>query len=72
MKMLNSLIVPETDIRKIVLRLPNHLKTTNDHHIEIFNGIKKHNPAAARKAMIIALSEPLKVIHNYMKEKEAA
>jgi len=71
-KMLNSLIVPETDVRKIVLRLPNHLKTTNDHHIEIFNAIRKHNPIAARKAMTMALSEPLKVIQNYMKEKEAA
>ena len=72
LKMLNSLIVPETDVRKIVLRLPNHLSTTNKHHIEIFKAIEKHNPTAARKAMIVALSEPLKVIQNYMQEKEIA
>jgi len=69
-KMLNTLIVPETDVRKIVLRLPNHLPTTNKHHIEIFNAIASHDPEAARDAMIIALSEPLNVIQKYMQEKE--
>ena len=69
-KMLNSLIVPETDVRKIVLRLPNHLPTTNQHHIGIFRAIEKHDPAAARKAMIVALSKPLEVIREYMNDKE--
>ena len=69
-KMLHSLIVPETDVRKIVLRLPNHVSTTNKHHIEIFKAIESHKPTAARKAMIVALSEPLKVIQKYMKDKE--
>ncbi len=69
-KMLNSLIVPETDVRKIVLRLPNHVPTTNEDHIGILNAIKKHNPAAARKAMIIALSRPLEVIREFMEDKE--
>jgi GntR family transcriptional repressor for pyruvate dehydrogenase complex len=69
-KMLHSLIVPETDVRKIVLRLPNHVPTTNEDHREIFKAIEKHNPAAAKKAMIIALSRPLEVIREYMKEEE--
>lgn len=69
-KMLNSLIVPETDVRKIVLRLPGHLSTTNEHHIEIFRAIEKHDPAAAKKAMFIALSKPLEVIREYMQDKE--
>lgn len=69
-KMLNSLIVPETDVRKIVLRLPNHLFTTNKHHIEIFKAIESRKPTTARKAMIVALSEPLRVIQNYMEDKE--
>jgi GntR family transcriptional repressor for pyruvate dehydrogenase complex len=70
MKMLNSLIVPETDVRKIVLRLPDHLSTTNKHHFEIFRAIEKHDPGAAKKAMFIALSEPLEVIREYMRDKE--
>jgi GntR family transcriptional repressor for pyruvate dehydrogenase complex len=70
-KMLNSLIVPETDVRKIVLRLPGHLSTTNEHHIEIFRAIEKHDPAAAKKAMLIALSKPLEVIREYMQDKES-
>ena len=69
-KMLKSLIVPETDVRKIILRLPDHLSTTNKHHIEIYKAIEKHDPAAAKKAMFIALSEPLEVIREYMRDKE--
>lgn len=69
-KMLNSVIVPETDLRKIVLRLPNHVKTTNDDHLHIFKAIEKHNPAAARKAMTTALSRPLEVVRNYLEDEE--
>jgi DNA-binding GntR family transcriptional regulator len=69
--MLNSLIIPETDLRKIVLRLPDHLPTTNKHHIEIFRAIENRNPTAAKKAMIVALSEPLKVIQKYVQDKES-
>lgn len=69
-RMLHSLIVPETDVRKIVLRLPNHLSATNKDHYAVFHAIEKHNPAAARKAMITALSRPLDVIRDYMKDKE--
>jgi GntR family transcriptional repressor for pyruvate dehydrogenase complex len=69
-KMLHSLIVPETDVRKIVLRLPNHLATTNTDHYAIVYAIEKHNSAAARKAMITALSRPLDVIRDYMKNEE--
>jgi GntR family transcriptional regulator, transcriptional repressor for pyruvate dehydrogenase complex len=69
-KMLNSLIVPETDVRKIVLRLPNHLPSTNKHHMEIFKAIEQHNPVAAGKAMTIALSKPLEDIREYMQNKE--
>jgi GntR family transcriptional repressor for pyruvate dehydrogenase complex len=69
-KMLQSLIIPETDVRKIVLRLPNHVPTTNKDHYSIFHAIEKHNPAAAREAMIVALNRPLEVIRDYMKDKE--
>ena len=69
-KMLNSLIVPETDVRKIVLRLPNHLSTTDRHHWAIFKAIESHNSTAARKAMIVALSKPLDVIRDFMQEEE--
>ena len=69
-KMLNTLIVPETDVRKIILRLPNHLSITNKHHIEIFEAIEKHDPEAARDAMVVALSEPLIVLQKYLHEKE--
>jgi GntR family transcriptional repressor for pyruvate dehydrogenase complex len=69
-KMLHSLIVPETDVRKIVLRLPNHVATTNKDHYAIVHAIEKHNSGAARKAMITALSRPLDVIRDYMSDKE--
>lgn len=69
-KMLNSLIVPETDVRKIVLRLPNHLPTTHKDHLRVLKAIEKHNPAAAKKAMIIALSRPLEVIQEFLQNEE--
>lgn len=69
-KMLRSLIVPETDVRKVILRLPNHLSTTNKNHYAILAAIEKHHPVAARKAMVMALSRPLEVIRDYMKNKE--
>lgn len=69
-KMLNSLIVPETDVRKIVLRLPNHMQTTNEDHWRVFKAIEKHNPASARKAMVVALSRPLEVVRKYLKDEE--
>ncbi|NTU55628.1 MAG: FadR family transcriptional regulator [Anaerolineales bacterium] len=69
-KMLASLIVPETDVRKIILRLPNHVPTTTKDHYGIFHAIEKRNPVAARKAMIVALKRPLEVIQDYMKDKE--
>lgn len=69
-KMLRSLIVPETDVRKVILRLPNHLSTTNKNHYAILAAIEKHHPVAARKAMVTALSRPLEVIRDYMKNKE--
>lgn len=69
-KMLNSLIVPETDVRKIVLRLPNHQAITNADHQKILKAIESHSPVAAKKAMTIALSRPLEVVHEYMKDKD--
>jgi GntR family transcriptional repressor for pyruvate dehydrogenase complex len=69
-KMLNALIIPETDVRKIVLRLPNHVQTTNEDHWRIYKAIEKHNPAGARKAMVIALSRPLDVIRKYLENVE--
>jgi hypothetical protein len=33
--------------------------------------IENRNPSAAKKAMIVALSEPLKVIQKYVQDKES-
>lgn len=69
-KMLNSLIVPESDIRKIILRLPNHRPTTHQDHNRILNAIGKHKPESARRAMITALNRPLEVVREFMSKKE--
>lgn len=65
-QMMNSLINPETDMRKIVLRLPNHLPVAHGGHSAIVEAIAYHDPAAARQAMITALEVPLQIIHNYL------
>jgi GntR family transcriptional repressor for pyruvate dehydrogenase complex len=71
-KMLNSLITPETDVRKVILRLPNHQPTTHSDHYGILRAIEKHTPETARKVMIAALRKPLEVINEYMKSQEKA
>ena len=68
-KMLNAVIVPENDIRKVILRLPNHQGVTHQDHVEVFKAIEKRDPDAAREAMTAALERPLTAINNYMKNK---
>ncbi|MCU0486345.1 MAG: FadR family transcriptional regulator [Anaerolineales bacterium] len=68
-KMLNAVIVPENDIRKVILRLPNHQSVTHDDHVEILNAIEKRDPEAAREAMTVALQRPLTAIKEYLKSK---
>ena len=69
-QMLKSLITPETDIRKIILRLPNHLPTTHQDHFAVFQAIERHDSEAAKNAMIIALSRPLEVVTEFMNALE--
>jgi GntR family transcriptional repressor for pyruvate dehydrogenase complex len=69
-KMLDTLIVPETDVRKVVLRLPNHIKTTMNGHRRVYEAIKAGDPEAARQAMIDALSEPFAAIEKFMNRKD--
>ena len=70
MKMLNVLIVPETDVRKIVLRLPNHIPTALEGHRRIYELIKAHDPDASRQAMIAALRQPFGVIEKFVHEMD--
>lgn len=70
-QMLNSLIVPETDVRKIILRLPQHLPTTHKNHQAILTAIEDRDSDAARQAMTNALSEPLRVIKQFLEKREA-
>ncbi len=69
-RMLNSLIVPETDFRKIVLRLPEHLPNTHEGHQQILDAIMSHDPVAARQAMIDALTRPLESIERFIQQQE--
>ncbi len=69
-QMMNSLINPETDMRKIVLRLPRHLPVAHGGHSKIVDAIARHDPEAARQAMIIALQAPLKAINIYLAERK--
>lgn len=68
-KMLNAVITPEYDIRKVVLRLPNHQKVTHNDHADIFDAIVAHDPSRAQEAMVVALERPLTAIREFMKDK---
>ncbi|MEJ2708426.1 MAG: FadR/GntR family transcriptional regulator [Anaerolineales bacterium] len=68
--MLKNLIVPETDVRKIVLRIPQHVRTAHLGHIKIIEAIEDRDPEKAKQAMVDALNQPMKAIHQYLSEKE--
>jgi GntR family transcriptional regulator, transcriptional repressor for pyruvate dehydrogenase complex len=68
--MLKTLIVPETDVRKVVLRLPDHIDTAHHGHQSILEAIETRDPELARQAMIAALNQPMKAIETYLHEGE--
>lgn len=68
--MLKNLIVPETDVRKVILRLPLHIHTAHEGHMAILEAIEAREPELARQAMIRALQQPIKAIHKFMSEEE--
>jgi GntR family transcriptional repressor for pyruvate dehydrogenase complex len=68
-KLLNTLIVPESDARKIVLRLPNHIPVMLQGHQRIYAAIKAGDSQAARQAMINALHQPIVAIEALQTEK---
>jgi GntR family transcriptional repressor for pyruvate dehydrogenase complex len=68
--MLKNLIVPETDVRKVVLRLPRHVLKAHTGHIKIIKAIEDRNPEKARQAMVDALNQPMIAIHQYLSEEE--
>jgi GntR family transcriptional regulator, transcriptional repressor for pyruvate dehydrogenase complex len=70
-QMMNSLINPETDMRKIVLRLPNHLPVAHGGHSEIVEAISRRDPQSARQAMIDALEAPLQILRDFLGQKES-
>jgi DNA-binding FadR family transcriptional regulator len=70
-RMLETLINPETDMRKIVLRLPNHLNATHAEHSAIIEAIARHDPEAARQAMIAALQSPLDAVQSFLTNQES-
>jgi GntR family transcriptional repressor for pyruvate dehydrogenase complex len=69
-QMMNSLINPETDMRKIVLRLPSHLPVAHEGHTSIVESIARHDPEAARQAMTTALQRPLEAIKLFLAQQE--
>lgn len=64
-RMLDSIINPETDLRKVIHRLPEHLSVAQARHIEIFKAIESRNPEAAHQAMVKALEGPLNDIEQF-------
>lgn len=69
-QMMNFLINPETDMRKIVLRLPDHLPVAHSGHSAISEAIARRDPKAARQAMVDALERPLEILRIYLANQE--
>lgn len=69
-KMLGSIISPKQDLRKIILRIPEHNKVTHSDHMRIVEAIIARDPEQAKKAMVIALSRPLDAIEDYLNSEK--
>lgn len=69
-KLSNTLIVPETDVRKIVLRLPSQISIALEGHKSIYEAIEAGDPQAARQAMIDALNQPFAAIEEFMQRTD--
>jgi GntR family transcriptional repressor for pyruvate dehydrogenase complex len=69
-QMLDSIINPETDLRKVIHRLPEHLPVAQTRHIKILKAIESGKPESARQAMIEALTGPLKDIEQHQEKHE--
>jgi GntR family transcriptional regulator, transcriptional repressor for pyruvate dehydrogenase complex len=65
-KMLSSIISTETDMRGIVLQMPDHFEIANRGHEAIVKAIEARNPEQARQAMISALQDALDAIDVYL------
>lgn len=65
-RMLSSIISRETDMRGIVLQLPDHFGVTNSGHEGIVEAIEERNPEQARRAMEIALQDALDALDRFI------
>lgn len=65
-KMLDSIINRETDLRKIILRLPGHFPRTIQGHLKLIEAIESRNPEIARQAMFDSINEALIETNRFM------
>jgi GntR family transcriptional regulator, transcriptional repressor for pyruvate dehydrogenase complex len=69
-QIMELLINPETDMRKIILRLPDHLNVAHTGHSSIVEAIARRDPETARQAMTIALQKPLEAVNAFLASQE--
>lgn len=65
-KMLDSIINRETDLRKIILRLPGHFPRTIQGHLKLVEAIESRDPDIARQAMFDSINEALIETDRFM------
>ncbi len=65
-KMLDSIINRETDLRKIILRLPGHFPRTIQGHLKLVEAIASRDPETARQAMFNSINEALIETNRFM------
>ncbi|MDQ3398417.1 MAG: FadR family transcriptional regulator [Deinococcota bacterium] len=68
-KMLDTVINPDTDLRKVLHRLPGHPSLAHDRHVRILSAIKKRKPKEARHEMTSALEGALQDISSFLKRE---
>jgi DNA-binding GntR family transcriptional regulator len=69
-RMLEAIIEPETDLRNVLHRLPNHLIVAHRQHERILAAIEAGDAAGARQRMTEALQGPAREIARLYEQKE--
>jgi GntR family transcriptional repressor for pyruvate dehydrogenase complex len=65
-QMLDAIINRETDLRKIILRLPAHFPRTIQGHVKVLEAIESRNPELARQRMYESIHEALVEVDKFM------
>lgn len=68
-QMLDAVINPDTDLRKVIHRLSGHPSLAHERHVKIFDAIEEQKPEEARHEMTSALEGALQDVDSFVRKE---